>query len=440
MRKDPTEFRERFNAYKNGKSVKEIYNWDLPKYGNGKTDSYAHTVKFLKQHEGFKDSAYVDGNGVATIGYGFTDSALVRKGKISRVAADARLRQEVVSRDRFLSKLKNWDKLNEGSKTALRSYYYNYPAGFKDTTKFMKAWNAGDYDEAIKQVNAGMNDRKNSGLRTRRLAEQALLKADPFLSNTKAASIPDKSVPFNKNAEDPFGARQFGQVIPIAIRQYKNDAIVKQNVERDKTIANKKGYGWNGVMRTPLHTANQAKTQINPSWRFADWMPAAMAKINGTADMSGATKDDIAFWNRYIGYNRDFESMPINGIRFRGDYNQDGTPRLPQAEYTGLSRQAKDYIKAGINNGRISTNDDGSWKQFEELGSRHAKYTSHLGDYSIRENNGSGIYDIFDTYDFPWYVPIFNRQPGKQIEIRDTIHGLNARPELYDPMFSVKTK
>ena len=188
MRKDPTEFRQRFNAYKNGKSVKEIYNWDLPKYGDGKTDSYAHTVKFLKQHEGFKDSAYVDGNGVATIGYGFTDSSLVRKGKISRVAADARLRQEVVSRDRFLSKLKNWDKLNEGSKTALRSYYYNYPAGFKDTTKFMKAWNAGDYDEAIKQVNAGMNDRKNSGLRTRRLAEQALLKADPFLNSKSSAS------------------------------------------------------------------------------------------------------------------------------------------------------------------------------------------------------------------------------------------------------------
>ena len=92
MGKDPTEFRERFNAYKNGKSVKEIYNWDLPKYGDGKTDSYAHTVKFLKQHEGFKDSTYTDGNGVATIGYGFTDSALVKKGKISRVAADARLR------------------------------------------------------------------------------------------------------------------------------------------------------------------------------------------------------------------------------------------------------------------------------------------------------------------------------------------------------------
>lgn len=52
----------------------------------------------------------------------------------------------------------------------------------------MKAWNAGDYDEAIKQVNAGMNDRKNSGLRTRRLAEQALLKADPFLNSKSSAS------------------------------------------------------------------------------------------------------------------------------------------------------------------------------------------------------------------------------------------------------------
>jgi len=39
--------------------------------------------------------------------------------------------------------MKNWDKLSEESKTALRSYYYNYPAGFKDTTKFMKYWNSG---------------------------------------------------------------------------------------------------------------------------------------------------------------------------------------------------------------------------------------------------------------------------------------------------------
>jgi hypothetical protein len=35
MRKDPTEFRERFKAYKNGKSISEIYDGGLPKYGDG---------------------------------------------------------------------------------------------------------------------------------------------------------------------------------------------------------------------------------------------------------------------------------------------------------------------------------------------------------------------------------------------------------------------
>lgn len=33
---DPTKFRERFKAYKDGKSVKEIYDAGLPKYRDGK--------------------------------------------------------------------------------------------------------------------------------------------------------------------------------------------------------------------------------------------------------------------------------------------------------------------------------------------------------------------------------------------------------------------
>ena len=159
----------------------------LPRYAEGK-DPYDHTVPFLEKYEGFEDSTYLDGKGIPTIGYGFTDPALVNKGKMTRSEANIRLRQELINRDKFLTKLKNWDKLSEGSKTALRSYYYNYPAGFKDTTKFMKAWNSGNYAEAIRQVDAGMNDKANRGLRTRRLAEQALLKADPFLIPVKPKS------------------------------------------------------------------------------------------------------------------------------------------------------------------------------------------------------------------------------------------------------------
>lgn len=175
---DPTQFRERFKAWKDGKKP---YQNGLPAYAEGAEPNIDHTIDFLKQYEGFKDTAYTDGNGIPTIGYGFTDSSLVKKGTISRAEADARLKREVLNREAFLSRLTNWDRLSEGSKTALRSYYYNYPAGFKDTTKFMKAWNSGNYREAIRQVDAGWNDTKNPGLRKRRQEEQALLMADPFL-------------------------------------------------------------------------------------------------------------------------------------------------------------------------------------------------------------------------------------------------------------------
>lgn len=181
MRKDPTEFRERFAKWKAGE---QVYEAGLPKYGDGKGKHY-NTAKFIKQYEGFEDSTYLDGNGIPTIGYGFTDSALVKKGHITREEADRQLIKEIQRREATLSKLKNWNNIGEDAKTALLSYYYNYPAGFGANTKFMKYWNAEDFDNAIREVDAGMNDKKNPGLRTRRLQEQQLLRQDPFLKAPK---------------------------------------------------------------------------------------------------------------------------------------------------------------------------------------------------------------------------------------------------------------
>ena len=45
--------------------------------------------------------------------------------------------------------------------------------------------------------------------------------------------------------------------------------------------------------------------------------------------------------------------------------------------------------------------------------------------------NGSGIYEVGDKYDFPWYVPIPNRADGHELMIRDTIWSDRAKPELY---------
>lgn len=151
-----------------------------------KKTGFQKTLDFLKKYEGFRDTVYLDGNGIPTIGYGFTDPALIKKGKITRAEADKRLEQEVRTREKELrGKVKGWENLADDSKTALLSYYFNYPKGFKDTTLFMQNWNAGNYYSAIKEVNAGMNDKNNPGLRKRRLAEQALLNADPYFGIIK---------------------------------------------------------------------------------------------------------------------------------------------------------------------------------------------------------------------------------------------------------------
>lgn len=165
------------------------------------------TLKLLKRYEGFRDTVYLDGKGIPTIGYGFTDPALIKKGKITQKEADSRLTKEIATRYNTLKDtLPNFEKLSDDSKAALISYHFNYPAGFKDTTKFMKYWNAGDYEKAIKEVDAGMNDLKNPGLRPRRLEEQAMLSSDPFLSGIIATRKRDgnKILKFPVPEQKPF--------------------------------------------------------------------------------------------------------------------------------------------------------------------------------------------------------------------------------------------
>ena len=147
-------------------------------------DPNKNVADFLKQYEGYSDTVYLDGKGIPTIGYGFTDPKFVNKGVISRAEADAELRRGGKMRQATLRNILGaniWDSLTDNSRKALTSYHFNYPAGFGDNTRFMKAWRAGNYAEAIRQVDAGMNDKDNPGLRTRRLQEQALLREDPFL-------------------------------------------------------------------------------------------------------------------------------------------------------------------------------------------------------------------------------------------------------------------
>jgi hypothetical protein len=97
---DPTEFRQRFKLYKEGKMP---YKNGLPAYSEGTPGSFnPYTQDLLKEFEGFNDTVYLDGKGIPTIGYGFTDSSWVDRGKISRAEADAELMRLASNGEDFL--------------------------------------------------------------------------------------------------------------------------------------------------------------------------------------------------------------------------------------------------------------------------------------------------------------------------------------------------
>ena len=252
MYRDPSEFRERFKAYKDGKSVREIYG--LPGYAGGKSSSAVDdTADFLRQYEGFKEKTYLDGKGIPTIGYGFTDAKFVNKGRITRAEAEIELKRQIAVRQAELRRKLGpqvWDSLSNDSKKALTSYHFNYPAGFKDNTKFMQYWRAGRYSDAIKEVDAGWNDAANPGLRTRRIAEQKLLRSDPALFSRP---IPEK--PSDATIQRPDVLR-----VATTIPQEKTIPIADP---RNATIAEAQRAMW-------AHTAmqNMPKVSDMPIWEY----------------------------------------------------------------------------------------------------------------------------------------------------------------------------
>lgn len=72
MRRDPTEFRQRFAAWKDGENYWDTRGEDmLPGYFGGKTKGRAR-FQYTMDIEGFKANPYIDDVGVKTSGYGFT--------------------------------------------------------------------------------------------------------------------------------------------------------------------------------------------------------------------------------------------------------------------------------------------------------------------------------------------------------------------------------
>lgn len=210
----------------------------------------------------------------------------------------------------------------------------------------------------------------------------------------------------------------------------------------DNTIGQIPNYGWiyNDKTNNNYWTRSRLLRTINPSARW-DASGAATEGWNYMWNIPLEARDHYvenphshALWARHLGYPRDYTELPANGIRFNGDYNGNNL-KYPSKEYTGIPSKAKDAIKYYIKEGKVNPNPDGSWTPVKESAFLNHKDLEQYANFSIRNNNNSDIYDMFDTYDFPehFWTPKLNRTKDKQIEIRDTIWGPNANPKLYNP-------
>ena len=178
-------------------------------------------VNLIGTFEGFMPRIYKDSGGVKTIGYGETDRDFInryRGRQISRAEATQQLRNRAQwFYDQVANKTVGWDKLNQDQRDVLTSYAYNIGVGgYQRHKRLLAAIAAGDYNLAAKNINAGMNDARNPGLRKRRLKEQFIFTngygGDLFNSynkihtngDTKGFVKPTPVVPTDSNLNEGF--------------------------------------------------------------------------------------------------------------------------------------------------------------------------------------------------------------------------------------------
>lgn len=123
--------------------------------------------------EGFRPYVYTCPGGKKTIGYGFTDEELIKKGSVTKAEADLKLRKECEALLTYV-KSKVVRKLTDKQYAALISFTYNVGrANFANST-LLKKINAGATNAEISaQFNRWVYSGKTklAGLIKRRAAE-----------------------------------------------------------------------------------------------------------------------------------------------------------------------------------------------------------------------------------------------------------------------------
>lgn len=138
----------------------------------------------IKRHEGLRLTAYADGGGVWTIGYGSTRG--VRKGMtITEAEANARLVSDLAEAERAVDRAVSVP-LSQQQFDALVSLVFNIGEGAFIGSTLLKRLNEGKYHDAAAQFDRWVYDNKKKvpGLVARRKAEK-----DLFLDGTKRPEL-----------------------------------------------------------------------------------------------------------------------------------------------------------------------------------------------------------------------------------------------------------
>lgn len=175
-----------FNNFSEGGDIETADNGTESEFAWYPSDSI---LNYIKKVEGYRPYWYKDGNGVMTIGYGFTDTGLMKTHPkwMSRKDADNRFKEEIDSRiSSFISATPNFDKLTDSQRDALFDYYYNIGHGnyTKGSPGMQAALAAGDLYAVRDSIDIGYNDKNNAGLRQRRDYERSLFGLEPVYESS----------------------------------------------------------------------------------------------------------------------------------------------------------------------------------------------------------------------------------------------------------------
>lgn len=128
-------------------------------------------ISMIAKYEGFSDKVYTCPGGHKTIGYGFTDADLVKKGTITRAEADKVLGKKI--RDELAFLRTQVQGLSPKQEAACVSFIYNLGRGNFLKSTFLKKLKAKDFTAAQVECNKWVYAKgtKLKGLVKRRAAE-----------------------------------------------------------------------------------------------------------------------------------------------------------------------------------------------------------------------------------------------------------------------------